>query len=220
LFTARIYEERMRGHHRRMQRVGMTALAACVVVGVVALLISLNLALIAVVASVGVLFAGDMWLRAHRGLKERGHLIVTIRDRHATAEREGGAGARRAGPLLGAQAFPDHIQIVVGDVPTRPQQIELPLDAAERRSLLEYLRTVGGLDVGERRSVGVHLFIALTAVPAGVIVLFLVYRAIVLGAALGVIAGLKALGPEASLAGLAVLAALGCGVLVSRFARR
>lgn len=218
-FTLRIPEARMREHHARMRRVGAALLGACVLVAAAALYVSLNLAMIAVVAALGVVFAVDTLRRAARGLAARGDLVVTIDGRVVTEGRDDGAAAGHTAPLLSAQAFPDHVQVVVGQAPAQLRQIELPVQGDERGRLLEVLRGPAGLAVGERPPVGLHFAIGLTVVPAVVIAGFIAYRAVVLVAAVGMLAALQALGPEAFVAGLALLAGLAVVLVVRRMAR-
>jgi hypothetical protein len=221
----RVDERALREHDLSMQRIGIALLAACIVVPGAALWVAVELGILALVGALGVVLAVDMLLRARRGLAAVGDLVVTIdgdtiaygRERTGGTPFRGGAPAvRETGRLNSAQAFPDHVQIVVGP-PLR--QLELPVSGDDRARLLVQLRAAG-LAVGERMAVAPRLAIALTVFPALVTAGVLAYRAVVLIAFAGILAALQGLGPKAGLTCLALLSALAVYVRVRQALRK
>lgn len=202
-----------------MQRTGWITLATSVVVGPLPVLLNVMLGISLAVAAMGALLAADMLLRARRSLRRDGDLLVAIESKRLSAWQPETNAIHADLPVLSAQAFPDHVQIVTGHPPTRLRQVEVPLDGEQRVRLIEWLRSEG-FPVGERPAVGTHLLLCLTVVPVVVMVLYLAYRAFMLTLAIGVLDALVTLGGEGALVGLAVLAMAVVVVTFRRNARK
>lgn len=203
-------EEMSRAH----RQLGAATAVAGAIAAVVAPIIRIELSIVSLVGTLGVLIGAMMVVRAQRTLARPAGVTLELDGAVASARHDDGAALVQSEPVMAGQAFTDHVQLVVGSDHRRLVQLELPLSPADRARLLAHLGGAGVV-VAERRSVARHLALALTLVPAGVIAAYLAYRAIVLLALYGVVAGLAALGPEAGLGGFAVLAALGMIVLVA-----
>jgi hypothetical protein len=224
--SIRVTEGALHEHHRRMKRIGAALLVASIVVPVAAILVAVELSFVALMGALGVVLAIDMLLRARRGLAAQGDLVVTIHrgmvtygHEHAGEPFRGGApSGLESGPFASAQAFPDHVQIVLGRYPGL-RQLEIPVDRDERARVVAYLRA-HALVVGERMAVAPRLALCLTVLPALVAAGVLAYRAVLLVALAGVVVALQRLGPVAGLTGLALLSALGLYLRVRDVLRR
>lgn len=205
--TLRIPARARQLHAERMHRIGVRALLASVPVLVVAPPVAtavIGMATSAVDtllgASVGILVpiafvGGYTLLQARRALAEPGDLTVRVEAGRVTASIEGRDPHVRAQPLLGGQAFADHLQLTVGTLPATGvpsvTQLELPLATDERAAALDALRGIG-IVLPERPSFGTHLATTLTlAGPAiaGLLVVVLVLRYVVLAVVLGALTG-------------------------------
>ena len=218
-YVIRVDAETMRRHHLRMKRIGTVALFVCITVAVLVPLISVYISILSVVALVGVVFGVDALLRARRGLAKTGDLEVVFTGKNVSARYGAEQPHVLDQPILGGQAFPDHLQLVAGVAPSPLFQIEIPMSDAERAVHLERIRQHHHVFAPDRRPVALNLAFALTIVPLIVIPVFLVVTAIGAVIRLGVVAGIFALGPKLGLAALLLGSLLGALVTIRRIRR-
>ena len=202
--------------HRRMQHVALALGGSCVVVGVVAPLLLIHLAILSLVAAIGVVFAVDMGLRARRGLARPEALVLRLDAAgRITVCYEGHDPHVVAQPVGVGQAFADHVQLVAGQSGQRLYQVEIPVPPERRRALLAWLER-GAVRPQPRGSVARHFAWGLTVVPALVFAGYLVYRVVVLALLAGGLAAVMALPTELGLGVLSILVLLGLGLWLRR----
>jgi hypothetical protein len=218
----RIDERTLRAHDVRMRRIALVLLPACGIVPVAATAVAVELSFVAIGALVGLIIGVDMLVRARRGLAARGDLSATFEGREVTWGREGSGAAfrggraisRESGTVSSAQAFPDHVQLVIGAYP-RVRQLELPVTGDERARLLAHLRE-HGVAAGERAPVALRLATVLTLGPAIAMAAVFAWRAVVLATVVGIAVTLRATGVVAGLVVVALGAAIAVWVQVRR----
>jgi hypothetical protein len=205
-----------------MRRIALVLLPACVIVPIAATAVAVELSFVAIGAIVGLVVGVDMLLRARRGLAARGDAIATFEGREVTWGREGsgapfrggGALSRESGTVSAAQAFPDHVQLVIGAYP-HLRQLELPVTGDERARLLAHLRE-HGVAARERAPVALRLATLLTVGPALAIAVVFAWRAVVLATFVGIAMTLRSMGVVAGLVVVALGAAIAVWVQVRR----
>jgi hypothetical protein len=218
--TIRVDEERHKGHHRRLRRIGAVMTFACVAIGVAAPLLSVYLSIVSMIQAIGLVFAIDMWLRAGRGLRRSGGLNVGFDGPRVTVWHDGAAPLVVAEPVTSAVAYPDFVMLVAGTDYRRLHQVELALEPPARDALLRALsssrvtvRTARFSRVGE-------ILFALTVVPLLVALGYLAYRAVLLLALGGIVALLHQLPANVGLALFFLFGAAGLVLLLVRLVRR
>lgn len=232
-YSLRISGPDLEAHHARMLRVSTRVLVLSLLTLVVGQSAAFALAptgepswfdlvtvgglgLTGPLALVGLLVGGSMWRHARAARGAHGDLQVEIEDGKLSARRPPDAAPYvSAQPILGGQAFLDHVQLTVGTIP-RLQQVELPVGADIRDELL---RVAGASVRRVDRSFARNLALTLCAVGPGIALGVLAAKAAVAVAEGLLLVGLTSLPAQVGLPLLALGAALGATVLCVRLVR-
>ena len=233
-YSLRISGADLDAHHARMSRVSVRVMVLSLLTLVVGqsaafalmpagqpsffdLLSVGGLGLTGPLALVGLLVGGSMWRHARAARGAQGDLEIDIdAERRLSARRPPDAAPYvSAQPILGGQAFLDHVQLTVGTVPSL-QQVELPVGPEVRDGLL---RALGGSVRRVDRSFARNLVLTLCAVGPGVAVGLLAAKAIVVVAEGLLLVGLTSLPAQVGLPRLALGAALGATIPCVRLLR-